>query len=677
MIPEGIPSDNPEPAERGRPVVGFLVDCIDDSYQNELLSTLIDAAHQLGASLLCFAGGNPSVDGSHSSPRSRVYDLVGPETVDALILSAGTLESGLGAARVERFIRKFGDIPLVSIGVPIHGVPSVVLDNVDGMQRLVSHLIRVHGCQNIAFIRGPSINDEAEARHRGYLNTLRSENLKPNPALVVEGDFLAESGRRAIEVLLDERGAQFDALIGANDDMALAAMRELARRGIRTPRQVAVAGFDDDRPSRYAQPALTTARQPLATIALHAVKLALGQLTGKVLPGRVVLDTELVVRRSCGCPLREEEIAAEAPKNPRRGEEEGPLVQKGPDLVREMVAAAPDVMDQARAERVVEAFIGQLRGRHNVSFAAVWDDLLAEAVGMGTDLRCLQSVVSELRRGAIPALVELQGMLIRAETMLHEARVLLANQIHCQEAQKRFVLQRATQALSGVAQSLIVSSDVASLVRSVARSLAQLDIPSGFIALCDLAQRGCRSEGVGQSRLVLAHRAGMAIPDGLIGSLFPARELAPAGLLQMQEPRAYVVQPLFFGELALGFAVFELGPRDGTFYEAMRAQISAALGAMTLDNEKRAIDERKTRLLRRGAVQISRLQRALRGVEEARSATALGGTAAATAVHDGIREAEERLRSTVEELGLLAGEWVQAEDVDSGLVTMRPDIRED
>jgi hypothetical protein len=81
--------------------------------------------------------------------------------------------------------------------------------------------------------------------------------------------------------------------------------------------------------------------------------------------------------------------------------------------------------------------------------------------------------------------------------------------------------------------------------------------------------------------VVLAHRAVQASSGEVLVETYLARQLAPRGLLLLEAQRAYVAQPLYFGERAPVVAVFELGPQNGAVYEALRAQISAALEALT------------------------------------------------------------------------------------------------
>jgi DNA-binding LacI/PurR family transcriptional regulator len=589
-------------------VLGFVVDCIDDGYQNELLLALAEAARANDASLLVFAGGQPEAVMRAASPRDRVYELVNG-SVDAVISCSGTLQTGIGRHRFARFFERFDGVPRVSIGVPLEGVPSVVVDNEAGMRSAVSHLIERHGRRNVAFIRGPRSNDEAEERYRGYLAALGQAGLSCDRALSVEGDFLSDSGAFAVRTLLDARSASFDAIAAANDEMALGALRELRRRGLPVPERVSVVGFDDDSSAQHSLPSLTTVRQPIAAQAHAAVALALALVRGEPAEARVALPTELVHRRSCGCPLDQRDFAVQAPRRARRGNEESPLVQKRAELVFEMLEAAPGSLKEPEAEALVDAFIAELRGKEGASFAAAWDELLHRASSSTLDFHSFQAAISALRRGAVPALSELGGLLVKAETLLHEARVLLGNRIHHRESERRLSERRAMHALADVAQSLIVCADLKALLAAVERALPRLGIPNAFIALDTFGAAQQRPEAL---RLVLSPSVsseddaelGVEAPSSLLSRLLAAHG----------DARVYVIEPLFYAERPLGIAGFELGPSDGAVYEGFRAHISAGLESVTLMEAQRESAALRQHWLQRAATHAGTLERLLESV---------------------------------------------------------------
>ncbi len=555
--------------------------------------------------MLCFAGGAPAKPGATASLRNRVYESIDLERIDGLILSAGTLESGVGAEVLAGFAERFSSLPRVSVGVPLPGVPSIVLDNADGTRRLVTHLVEAHGRRNVAFVRGPIANDEAEARFEGYRQALEAAGIDFEPALAVVGDFLQVSGERAVHALLAS-GRDFDAVVAANDEMALGALMALRARGIRVPEDCAVVGFDDGPAARQALPGLTTARQAVQEQAAAAVACVLAQVRGEAATERVELKTEIVMRRSCGCPLDQREFVVDPPRRPDSAAEESPLMQKRAELVSEALAAAPGLVSEEAAWALVDAFVAGVRGKGTVAFATVWDDLLVEAERADADLRRFQSVITALRRGAVPPLIELGGLLIRAETMLHEARVLLANQIHHRESQRHLADLRAMHGLADLAEGLILCSDLDALLRTVGGALPTMGIPRAYLALHETPE----DERRGDVALVLA-----LTPEGP-RSLSDERRRFPTAdllghLLTPDAPRAFLVTPLCFGERSLGVAVFEMGSADGSLYEALRASICAGLEAVNIAGRRRESAKLRHDLLGRATTLVATLERAL------------------------------------------------------------------
>ena len=119
----------------------------------------------------------------------------------------------------------------MSISLQFKSIPSVSIDNKNGMKKLISHLIKKHKYRKLVFIRGPEGNSEAQIRFNAYIEVLNEFKILYNPELVLSGVFSYESGRDAMRIFLD-RNIDFEAVIAANDDMALAAMHELEERGI-------------------------------------------------------------------------------------------------------------------------------------------------------------------------------------------------------------------------------------------------------------------------------------------------------------------------------------------------------------------------------------------------------------------------------------------------------------
>ncbi len=120
-------------------------------------------------------------------------------------------------------------LPIISMGMVLPSFPSIRIDMRAGMHKLLSHLIEHHGRRKIAFIRGLEVSQDAEERYSSYLETLNQYGLAFNPGLVVSGDFRRHSGKEAIRQLIETGQMEFDALVSANDNMAIGALQALQK----------------------------------------------------------------------------------------------------------------------------------------------------------------------------------------------------------------------------------------------------------------------------------------------------------------------------------------------------------------------------------------------------------------------------------------------------------------
>ncbi|WP_017573165.1 LacI family DNA-binding transcriptional regulator [Nocardiopsis halotolerans] len=172
---------------------------------------------------------------------------------------------------------------------------TVAVDNAAGMALVLDHLART-GRGRPCFLGSAATDSAAVERRAAYEAGVAA--LDPEGASRVElGDFSVEWGRDAAERVWSERP---DALVCANDLIAVGAIQQLRRMGVDVPGQVAVTGFDDVAIASLAEPALTTVRQPVTGLAEEAVRLLdqrLGEQGSR--PRHAVrLAPELVARAS-------------------------------------------------------------------------------------------------------------------------------------------------------------------------------------------------------------------------------------------------------------------------------------------------------------------------------------------------------------------------------------------
>jgi phosphoserine phosphatase RsbU/P len=298
-LPPG--SDPPPPLTSKRLKIAVLVDSVRNSYQTTVVAGMSDVAARRNVDLAVFAGGVLGAPGNVGVNRNFVFDFCDRSGFDGVILLGGALGNQLGPDAVAELCARFAPLPIVSLAVAPPGIPSLSVDEESGMRQALEHLISRHGFRRIAFVRGPRVNAEAERRYALYRGVLEKHGIALDPNLVCEGTFERSAGEAAVALFLDERQLDFDALLAANDYMALGAIPALEARGLEVPSDVAVVGFDDVEDARFSTPPLTTVRQPLYQQGEAAMDLVLTLIAGGKVPPVTVASTELVVRQSCGC----------------------------------------------------------------------------------------------------------------------------------------------------------------------------------------------------------------------------------------------------------------------------------------------------------------------------------------------------------------------------------------
>ena len=569
-----------------RPTIGVLVDWLKDLYQSAVFAGLVDAARNRNVNLSVFAGGRLGAPANEGLYRNFVFDLCTARNVDGVVLMAGAIGNHLGTLAVETLAHRLAPLPMVSLALALPGVPSLLLDEAQGMRQALEHLVVRHGCRRIAFIRGPSVNAEAERRFALYRAVLEEHGVALDPALICEGTFNQRAGAAAIKTLLDERQVDFDAVVACNDIMALAAMAALQERGIAVPSDVAVIGFDDLEAARFAAPPLTTVRQPLYQQGATALDLVLAQLEGQPFAVHTLTATELVVRQSCGCLSGAARPGRSGPVT-RTAMAVDTLLSEHGDALREQMVQSVRGADAALAPgwdaQLLNAFRAELRGAGAGLFSTTLDGLLAATVRAGDDVAAWHGVVSALRRLVLPALTGDPSRWLLAEDLWHEARVSIGAFAEGAQAQHRLSIEGLARTLAESSATLLANHDVPVLLRALVEQLARLGIPGAWLALFQGAEHRL-------ARLALAYDqeapsgASLLLP-GDDALAFAAEDLVPASVRPLGRRLAVAVEPLFFNARPLGFLVLELGPREGLVYGSLAEQVSIALEGARLVEE--------------------------------------------------------------------------------------------
>ena len=281
--------------------IGVLFDSIDEWYQNSICKGIKKQADNKNLNVLFFSGMGLKYNDTEDFQHNAIYQLVNTNKLDGLIISKGALSDCASVDEIKKFINKYNAIPVVSISIALEGIHSIVFNNSDSMHLMLNHVIKDHNYRKIAYISGPTKNHEAILRYRAYEEALIKYNIPINKNLVVEGDFLIDSGADAAKILIKDRMVRPDVIVCTNDAMAIGAYISLEKMGIKVGKDIALTGFDDIEAGRTLLTPITTISQPMYEMGLEAVKVVTDLIEKKDVPYVSSFSGKLIIKESCSC----------------------------------------------------------------------------------------------------------------------------------------------------------------------------------------------------------------------------------------------------------------------------------------------------------------------------------------------------------------------------------------
>ena len=296
-----------------RPLIGMLIPSFSWPLIPELMRGVADVLEDTSYELVLYSIKDTDREQDHSEVINRV--LATQLTAGVLAVFPGTASQDLTRLYNQGF-------PVVIVDDQrVHTTPWISVDDLTGAYMVVKHLIRL-GHRRIAHIAGPPAYRASHERYEGYRKALLEFGIAPDPELTLEGDFMPPSGRACAERLFalpaEKRPT---AIFAATDQMAYGVISAAEEYGLSIPGDIALVGFDDDAPSAHVHPSLTTVRQPYYEMGEQGLRLLLSLLDSshdnvsnparsahkareEASPARVLLQTTLVVRASCGADFQ-------------------------------------------------------------------------------------------------------------------------------------------------------------------------------------------------------------------------------------------------------------------------------------------------------------------------------------------------------------------------------------
>lgn len=289
----------------------------------------------------------------------KIFTAVSVERFDAIVLMSESFKLDEEQLALVGRAREAG-VPVLTVDKGFAGCINLAMDYGNSFQEIVEHMVQFHGYRRVYFMGGMPDNDFSLERERVYLEAMEAVEVPREQCRIYYGGFWETPCQKAMEQMFQdfEQGLEVpEAIICANDSMALEVCNCLRQQGYQVPEDVAVSGFDGLEIERYHRPRLTTGVFNVEGLIRKAFEI-IDQGCPETYQGeKIPVYNAMRIGGSCGCRCRDDHNASMEMVSLKR--ELHHLLKYQGDL-NQMVVNIGTLKQMEEALRVVPQFMGPL-----------------------------------------------------------------------------------------------------------------------------------------------------------------------------------------------------------------------------------------------------------------------------------------------------------------------------
>ncbi len=283
-------------------VIALLHACFSTEDQRELIKIITNKSKEYHCKVIFFSTLTNFYLEQLDYGELRIFDTISVEKFDAIVLMAETFKTEEGQ---KEFVQraKAANVPVIAVDHWIADCINISFDYREAFQEIVKHMVEHHGYKKINFMAGQPQNAFSEERLHVLEEVLKKNNVPFDASKqVYYGYFWERPTVEAMKKMLEDNLVPPEAIVCANDTMALTVCDFLRQQGFRVPEDVAVSGFDGLEAGKYHQPQLLTSVYDI-NVFVDALFQFIQDENCKVGEKNLVVSaySKLQIGGSCGC----------------------------------------------------------------------------------------------------------------------------------------------------------------------------------------------------------------------------------------------------------------------------------------------------------------------------------------------------------------------------------------
>ncbi|MCR5700826.1 MAG: EAL domain-containing protein [Lachnospiraceae bacterium] len=281
--------------------IAVLVGQADEYNQSRFITGLIGRAYEYDMNVCVFSMYRKYQDvENRERGESNIFKLFNPDKFDGVVFMKDTIQTVGVADEVEKRLHEEYTGPVIVIEKESEYFKSVYTDGYSSVKEIVAHLIEVHGFKKLAFLSGKEWHRHSKQRLAAFKDALVEHGIEPDDNLIVHGDFWYNSGEKCADHLMELEEGLPQAVVCANDAMAIGLCKAFEERGINVPDDIAVVSYDSTEEGQTSPKTITSAIAPTAELGVYAVDYIKSKIDGTEEPEFKIIP-QMLIGESCGC----------------------------------------------------------------------------------------------------------------------------------------------------------------------------------------------------------------------------------------------------------------------------------------------------------------------------------------------------------------------------------------
>ncbi|MGN0473233.1 MAG: GGDEF domain-containing protein [Lachnospiraceae bacterium] len=238
----------------------------------------------------------------HGDNNRKMLDIPQLKGYAGIIVEPDTFSATAVYEELVSKIKSEVDCPVICLRYQDDRFYNILVDDYGAMDCMVRHFIEVHQFRRICHMTGLLSLEDARLRLKSYQDTMAEFHLPVTEHMIFEGNYWTDRGDAAVEWFLSDGTDNMpEAIVCANDYMALSVVKALKKRGIQVPGDICVSGFDNIAEVLYSDPRIASMNVPAEQMGIAAVHVLERLLHGETVEQNTFLPVVPCFAGSCGC----------------------------------------------------------------------------------------------------------------------------------------------------------------------------------------------------------------------------------------------------------------------------------------------------------------------------------------------------------------------------------------